>query len=342
MELYQVLVIVLSGLSLAISIWNYLQNHALQRQNLALQRHAQSLNARKAVAEHYSFYAHLIHSEFLSLREYLSDLSSLYTKAYDNIYHTLYIYDTRPVKYAYVNGRFVKPLRHLYGEICDGICKAFRYELPWQAVENITWRLTGMSHDIHLNYESLEDNKRRWWAFFIESRRKKTPDEFFESDPGRSLVVELANSIDITKSDKLISSVRSFLNPINEFYESHAQKLADSLQVLESGWSKNKLEEFKLREHQELYQRYRLFMNTLEFLLYCRKLGPRELDYLDHVLRLEERDDGGLNFSSGASDKVIEVHPMQKYYLTSSIILLGSKMAMANWLINHTSVTIDY
>jgi hypothetical protein len=59
------------------------------------------------------------------------------------------------------------------------------------------------------------------------------------------------------------------------------------------------------------------------------------------TLRPEERGDGGLEFSSGAADKVIKVNPTAKYYLTGSIILLGSKMAMANWLINQTIFTID-
>jgi hypothetical protein len=352
MDSYQVFTTVLSSFSLIVSFLSLIVSFWSYRKNIALQRHIQLLNERKAVAEHYSFYTHLIHSEFLSLREYLSNLSSLYSEAYYNIYHTLDMYDTRPVSYAYVDGKFVKPLRHLYDELRDGICAAFSYELPWQTVENITSRLVGMCH-IEMDYELLENNKRRWWAFFIEPRRKKTPDEFFESDHWRSLVVELAHSIDITKSDKLISSIRGFLNPIHEFYENHAQKLTDSLQALESVWSRNKLEEFKLHEHQALYRQYMLHINTLKFLIYCQSLGQRELDPLALVMGLttsplrnqstsrpEERGDGGSTFSSGEDNKVIEVNPIAKYYLTGSIILLGSKMAMANWLINR-AFTID-
>jgi hypothetical protein len=100
------------------------------------------------------------------------------------------------------------------------------------------------------------------------------------------------------------------LDPIHEFFEKHAQKLADSLHALESGWVRNKLEEFRLSENPELYRRYHLFMNTLRFLLNCKPFRH------------------GLDTTA-------------KHWPVGSIVVLGSTIAMVNWLICEAVFTID-
>ena len=304
MDLYQVAAISLAGLSLLVSIWNY-------RKNLALNRQIKSLNERKTVAEYFSFYAHLIHSEFLALREELSNMSSLCAEVNGNIGNILDMYDTRSVRYGYVRGEFVRPLRHLYGDLYDGICEAFRHELPWQTVEHLNLRLSDIRF-LEPASELQDAARHRRWTLFMAPRRKAAYPElrFLESEPGRGTFVELVHSLDETKTDELISSIRSSFEPIHAFFGKHTQKLADALHALESGWVKNKLEEFRLSENPALYHRYQLLMNTLRFLLHCRALRQG-------------------------------VDTVEKHRLVSSIVVLGSTLAMANWLVCKTIFTID-
>jgi hypothetical protein len=106
------------------------------------------------------------------------------------------------------------------------------------------------------------------------------------------------------------SSFRSSFEPMHKFFGKHTQKLADSLYALESGWVKNKLEEFRLSENPALYHRYQLLMNTLRFFLHGRALRQG-------------------------------VDTVEKHRLVSSIVVLGSTLAMANWLVCKTIFTID-
>jgi hypothetical protein len=200
----------------------------------------------------------------------------------------------------------------LFVDLHEGICEALSHELPWQTVEHIySHRLLNISH-LDPDSELLNANGRRRWALFVVPRIKAAYPElrFLESELGRSSLVTLAHSLDETKTDALISSIRDSLDPIHEFFEKHGQKLVDSLHALEAGWVKNKLEEFRLSENPELCYRYQLLMNTLRFLLNFKSLCNGFAEVAQH-------------------------RPV------GNIVVLGSTVAMANWLVCKTLFTID-
>src|SRR6266446_9276197 len=180
MDSYQGFAISLSGLSLLVSIWNY-------RKTLALNRQVQLLNERKIVAEHYSCYVNLIHSEFLTLRDHLSNISSLCARTNSDIGHILDMYNTRSHTSVHTSV-YVRRLQHLFVDLHEGICEALRHELPWQTVEHLySHRLSYISH-LDPDSELLHANSRRRWALFVVPRIKAAYPElrFLESEPGRS------------------------------------------------------------------------------------------------------------------------------------------------------------
>ena len=237
---------VFAGIAVFISVLSYFKAKRSLEYSQKQHEENKAITLKEFILSKSEFYIDLYNTEYLKINKLTGELSTLCASTNTNIG---LLFDHHENNFRNEESGFQKALRHVYDETHKLIMESFKDEISWQTPENLYWRLAYFKKiDISLGDEEDINN-------YIKFNQKIKQGIFL-----------LSKSIDKNRQQELYDDFLKETKSIVNFLEKISKEVKVSIENLENGLQKNKIENFDLQQNYKVYRLYKQLLNFLKLI----------------------------------------------------------------------------